>query len=122
MPPTQAPPTEVPPTQVPPTQVPPTDVPPTDAPPTDAPGSDVPSSSDAPGSDVPSSEGPGSEPSFDGEVGAVGDGATQPNTDSVVRRAMASGPNQSFWLIVGILGLLVGAIVMVSPPRAANRS
>ena len=45
-----------------------------------------------------------------------------PDTDSVVRRALSSGPNQSVWLTVGVLGLLVGAIVMVSPSRTARRS
>jgi hypothetical protein len=126
VPPTEVPPTEVPPTEVPPTEVPPTEVPPTEVPPTEIPPTEVPPTqappTDSPGSDVPSSEDPGSEPSFEGAVGGIVDSnATQPNTDSVVRRAMSSGPNQSFWLIVGVLGLLVGAIVLVSPPRSARR-
>jgi hypothetical protein len=117
------PPTEIPLGELPPTEVPPTDVPPTQALPTEAPGSQVPASSDAPGSDVPSSEDSGSEPTFVEDVAAAGDGnATQPNTDTVLRRALSSGPNQSFWLIVGILGLLVGAIVMVSPQRSVRPS
>ncbi len=138
VPPTEVPPTEVPPTEVPPTEVPPTEVPPTEAPlsevpptevpptevlPTEIPGSQVPSTSDGPGNEPPSSEDTGSEPSFDQGVAAeVDGGAAQPDTDSVVRRAMSSGPNQSVWIIVGVLGLLVGAIVMVSPSRSDRRS
>jgi hypothetical protein len=117
------PPTEVPPTEAPLSEVPPTEVPPTEVLPTEIPGSQVPSTSDGPGNEPPSSEDTGSEPSFDQGVAAeVDGGAAQPDTDSVVRRAMSSGPNQSVWIIVGVLGLLVGAIVMVSPSRSDRRS
>jgi hypothetical protein len=120
--PTEVPPTEAPPTEVPPTEVPLTEVSPTQAPPTGGPGSEVPSSDDP--SQAPSSEGPAGDPSFEQDVAGVVDGGpvAQPDTDSVVRRVLSSGPNQSVWLIVGVLGLLVGAIVMVSPSRTARRS